>query len=226
MRPAGEAPQFDDPQEEFGLWGGQPFHNLVRNGSAQDAWPRIRPWADSIGSQVIGGQPSIVLASLLDWQSAGWYYWVTAQNMLRTFWGKFGWGHVPLVGDRPYRILAVLTSVGIAGVPLALWRRRRTMPWEVVLLLGIALCSIWFAAMVRGTVESLFGIGFIPGARYAFPAIIPTLVVLNAGWLEILRGVGNRLHLPVRIPYMVPCLLFILLDVVALASILYYYSLH
>ena len=146
--------------------------------------------------------------------------------MLQTFWGKFGWGHVPVVGDRTYLILAVVAALGVVGAPFALWRKRGFIPWETPLLLGIAVCGIWFAAMVRGTVESLFGRAFIPGSRYAYPAIVPTLALLNIGWLEILRKVAGRLNVSKRTRSLVYSLLFVVLDVIALVSILRYYSNH
>ena len=129
-----------------------------------------------------------------------------------------------MLGDRSYLILAILTVVAIAAVPLGLWRNRRSVDWDVLLLLSIALCGIWFAAIVRGTTTSLIARVFIPGARYAYPAIIPTLTVLNFGWLEVLRHAGSRLHLSVRMQHMVYCLLFIVLDIVALVSILRHYG--
>ena len=77
--------------------------------------------------------------------------------------------------------------------------------------------------MLRG-VHSLTDTIFIPGARYAYPAIIPTLLALNAGWLEIARPLARWLRLPPIAKYMVYFLLFLGLDVAAIASIIRFYT--
>ena len=219
-------PQFANLQAADGLWAGLPFHNLARNVSAQAVGPRIRPWADRIGVKYGFGQPSMLLASLLDGRTTWWYYWLSTQNMLQTFWGKFGWGGFRLLGGPTYPILALVTLLGAAGAALALWRVRRSVPWETAVLLGIALCAIWFMAMLRGTAQSLFGRPFIPGSRYAYPAIIPTLLLLNFGWFELLRRIRGRMQLSVRLPHMLFWGFFMVLDIVALLSVMrsYYLS--
>jgi hypothetical protein len=169
--------------------------------------------------------PSLMLGSLLDWRGAGWYYRVAAQNLLRTFWAKFGWGHVPLIlpfTGRPYRLLTMFTLLGLVGVGIALWRRRFTLPWDVLLFQTIALVGIWGSAILRG-VQSLTDSVFIPGARYTYPAIISTMLVLNVGWLEIGHYLERWTRLPPAAKYLVYLLLFLGLDLAALSSLLHYY---
>ena len=156
--PLETVPQFDDSAARKGVWGGQAFTNLLRNASGEAAGPGFRPWVQKIG-QKFGGEffqyvsPSMVLGSLLDWRGSGWYYQVAAQTLLRTFWAKFGWGHVPLIlpfTHRPYILLAIFTLAGVGGAGLSLWRRRFGLPWNVLLFLGIALAGIWGMTIYSG----------------------------------------------------------------------------
>jgi len=219
-------PHFDDIGGGHGVWGEEPFTNLLRNASAEQAGPGVQSWANEIGTKIIPAwppsYPSDILISLMDWEGADWYYWVMGTNMLRTFWAKFGWGHVPLLGSRPYLVLSVVTLLGMVGAGIAIWRRRHALPWEALLLLGLALLGIWIPAIVRG-IGSLFGWAFIPGARYAYPAIIPTALVLNLGWLEVFRQVGQWLRISARAQSVIYYLLFFGLDIYAISSIIEFY---
>jgi len=219
-QPTGELPFFIDPQGGEGVWGGEPFNNLLRNASAERAWPWVRTWANEMGTSFVPGKPSTVLASLLDWPGAGWYYQATGQNLLRTFWAKFGWGNVPLLGHKPYRSLAVVTLVGLVGAGLALWRERRVLPWGIVVVMAVALLGTWGPALIRG-VESLIWVNwtFIPGARYGYPSIIPTALVFNLGWLEVLKLAGRRLGVPAKAQFVVYFVAFFALDAIALLSL-------
>jgi hypothetical protein len=225
-RLSNDPPFFEDANGESGLWDGQSFTNLLRNPSAEQAGPGFRSRANEIGTKIIPAwppsYPSDILVSMLDRKGAGWYYLGTSANMLRTFWAKFGWGNVPLVGSSPYRTLAILTLVGIAGAGWAIWKHRHTLPWEVIPLLGLALLGIWFPAFFRG-IGSLFGWLYVPVARYVSPAILPTVLILNAGWLEILRIPGRWLHMAPNLQYVVYFLFFVALDVLSIVSIAHFY---
>ncbi|MBE3039175.1 MAG: DUF2142 domain-containing protein [Chloroflexi bacterium] len=225
-RLAHDPPRFEDANGERGVWGEQPFANLLRNSSAEQAGPGVQSWANEIGTKILPAWPpsfpSDILVSLLDWKGAGWYYWESGTNMLRTFWAKFGWGHVPLAGSKPYRVLAVVTLLGMAGAGWATWRRRHALPWEVLLLLGLALLGIWVPAILRG-IGSLFGWAFIPSARYAYSVIIPTLLVLNVGWLEILRLLGRWLRMAPKVQIAAYLLFFVALDALSILTITRFY---
>ncbi len=226
-----QAPRFSDPQGRRGEWGQRPFENLIRNGSGERGWPRIRPWATSLTKRVVGdtfyGPPSQVLASLLDWEASLAYYRSAAANLMRTFWAKFGWGHVPLLGRKPYRLLAGVTAIGMAGLGLALWRRRRTLrslPWASLTLLGLALLGIWGMGLARGAGSFWTSWAFIPSARFVYPAIIPTALVLSLGWLEIERRVWRRSRSQAGMLPVLTLVFFLALDVFALVSLVTYYE--
>ena len=226
-RLAHDPPRFEDANGERGVWGEQPFTNLLRNSSAEQAGPGVQSWANEIGTKIMPAWPpsfpSDTLVSLLDWKGAGWYYQATGANLLRTFWAKFGWGHVPLSGSKPYRALAVVTLLGMAGAGWTIWQRKHSLPWDVLLLLGLALFGIWVPAIIRG-IGSLFGWALIPVARYAYPVIIPTVLVLNVGWREILRLYGQWLRMAPKVQLAAYLLFFAALDALSILTIIRFYN--
>jgi hypothetical protein len=219
-------PVFEDVNGGGGQWAGVQFTNLLRNPSAEHAGPSIRTWANKILNNVLPPFPAIfssdIPMSLLDWEGAGWYYKGTGTAILRTFWAKFGWGNVPLLGSKPYRALAVVSALGLVGAVWAIWQRRSILPWEILLILVIGFLGVWIQVLVRG-LGSMFGPTFIPYARYGAPAILPTILILCVGWLEILRMLGQWLHVGTKVQSMVYLLCFAGLDVLSFLSITNYY---
>jgi hypothetical protein len=230
LRPLETAPIFNDPSAQQGIWAGQEFTNLLRNASGENAGPWVRPWVEKITSKYFSIMPSPARAfgSLFDWRGAGWYYREILQNFVRTFWAKFGWGQVslslPFTG-RPYRLLVIITLVGLGGAVLVLLRQRSSLPWNVLLFFSIVLFGIWGQTILRGT-HSITDSIFIPGARYTYPAIIPTMLVLNVGWLELVRYPERWLRLPSVAKYVLHFLLFLGLDIAASSSIVKFYSMR
>lgn len=224
-RPQHEAPQFGDDYGQRGVWGGRAFENLVRNASAEAGGPTVRAWVDKAAARYSMIAPSMVLASLLDWQGTHWYWQVATESIFQTFWAKLGWGHIPLFpyGDTAYSILAIVTLVGVVGAGIALWDKRRGLPWSSLLFLGLVLGGVWAITLMRG-VSSLWSATFIPVARYGFPAMIPTALVLNAGWWEVSRLIPGKSRLFSRMPYLIYAAFFVALDGLAVASILHYYG--
>jgi hypothetical protein len=217
-RPLDEIPQFDDASAQQGTWGGLRFQNLLRNASAESVGPLLRPQIKELTQRLaqVLPYPELTAGAILDWRGAGWYYQAAAENLLNTFWAKFGWGHVPLLPftDQFYILLQIITLTGLAGVIMRMLRPGQSRPWNLLLFFGLVMAGILLQTFLRG-MQSLYGEVFIPGARYAYPAIIPAMLLLNAGWQEVSR----RLRLPDRIYIF----LFICLDIAALASIVHYY---
>ena len=178
---------------------------------------------DMILAKISPIRPSGILSAIINKITPEWYYQTTAANLLRTFWGKFGWGHVPLIGGKPYLILLLVTLVGILGGLLFLWRSWRSLKWDIVILLGAALLEIWGAAFLRG-ITSIKGNVFIPGARYAYPAIIPTVMILSVGWLEIPHFLNRWIRIPIWVQLVSYFGFFIGLDLLSILSIARFYS--
>jgi hypothetical protein len=160
-----EAPVFADPEGRSGIWSGEVFRNLLRNGSAEQAALRFRPWVDRIGSRFIPENtlPSLYLTYFTDWQGVGWLHRWVSVNLFRTFFGKFGWGHIPLMGTASYGILWMLSALAVFGVIIWLVIRiakqkprsfRSLFPWEVVLLFALVIGYFWGGAIARRSISS------------------------------------------------------------------------
>jgi hypothetical protein len=187
--PVSEVPHFITTDGNQGTWGSKPFTNLLRGASGEKAWPRMKDWVDLVGSKLIPdhGKPSLILYTILDYKSTANYYWFTSQHLLRTFWAKFGWAHVSILGHKPYRPLFVITLLGLLGIPLTLLRHHYNLHWRTYVFLGFCLLGVWGITFVRGAIYLNLSV-FFPAARYAYPAIIPTISLLTAGWLGWARN--------------------------------------
>jgi hypothetical protein len=167
----------------------------------------------------------MLLYSLLDFEGTGWYYRAAGLRLFRTFWAKFGWGHVPLVGNRPYRPLALLTALGLIGNVFYLFLQRKDVPkGDTLLWLVLLLWGVWGAALLRGVIYIHHERLFLPVARYALPAILPTVILLVSGWLGIMRSIGRRISFPPRAQYTLLVVVILGLDLISIYSILLYYT--
>lgn len=221
------------PDGSTGTWDGITFENLVRNGSAESSWFYLRPWAETIAGRVFSdyrGQEkiSLTLYSLLDWHSTGWYYRMIARNLFQTFWAKFGWGHVPLIQTRTYKlVLLPFTFLAFLGVGVGFWQRRKRLsqlPWDAFFPLGITVLIVWGMALIRGTSYLFVGWAGFVVARYAYPAIVPTVLILSAGWLVVLQVIERVFSLPVWGKYLAYFGAFLTLNLYALISINNFYA--
>ena len=225
LRPLNENPRFINGSTESGEWGGVSFNNLIRNRSAELSGLRLRPWVDQFGMKILPdrGRPSIILYSLLDHSAAGWYYNIAAENLLKTFWAKFGWGHVTLLGSKPYRLLGLITILGLLGGVIGIIKYRKHIHWSALIFLGVVVMVIWGMAWTRGAIY-LFHRIFIPSARYAYPVIIPTTFFLVLGWRLIIQSIERFLRLPTWFHVVVYLALMISLDIYAIISIVRFYA--
>ncbi len=190
------APHFTDSLAKHGFWGDHPFTNLARNASAETAWFWINPAI----SQRLSDKFSlaIFIASLQDRQGTAWYYRDALQTLFRTFWSNLARDKAGLPGA-PFssNVLEVVTALSLPGILMLLWRTRRLVLWSMLFFLGMAVFSLWALALARGAGTLGLPIHNLtyPWARYAFPAIIPTALLLCAGWWEGLRRLGRILKL-------------------------------
>jgi len=183
--PPHTAPRFDGPRGEAGSWAGHPFVNRLRNGSAETTWPSVRPFVDRMLLKYAHRSPSRFLTSLLDWERSKELYRVAATILLQSFWARFGWNHIPLP-PAWYWTLAVVTLVGLAGAVVAYLRLRtqsNVRRRAAVELLAVAALLVWANAFLR--VHPIGTRIFIPVSRYAYPAIVPTMLALAGGWWSL-----------------------------------------
>ena len=192
-------PVFSDSRGESGTWAGEPFRNLLRNASAERAGIRVAPWVDDLGARILPDQsrPSLLVSYILDWQGAGWSYRLSLERIMRTFWAAFGWGHVYLLGSKPYRWLAIVSIFGVIGAVIWFTRRliwaRDKIQWDIIALFGLLLVGSWGSTLTRAAVFLGNLRLYLPVARYAYPAIIPTVTLLWLGWLELFKPLGKRI---------------------------------
>lgn len=216
-------PEFENKSGDSGQWGNDNFQNLIKNSSAEKGWPRIRSWIDNLVSENFPVRPSLVLAFILDPLPALSYYQAAIKMIGQSFWGRFGWGHVTLLGYRPYSALAIFTLIGIVGSGFAFLRKRKVIPWDVVFFFGVATIIIWGSTLLRGSGTIVEGHYTIPVARYGFPAIIPTMLLLDIGWLEVMHWLEKYLRIPGWILKVAFLLIFGALIGLSIFSILRFY---
>lgn len=222
--PLGESPRWDNSEGSSGIWAGQGFSNLIRNSSAEASGLRFRPWVDRLGGKILPAweRPSMVLYSLLDRSGVGWYYVVAAKNLLKTFWGMFGWGNVSLIGLKTYWVLGFVTLIGAAGTVLAFRKTSKKTLWEVLFLLGGATLAVWAFTWVRGSYYLIYK-PFIPSARYAYPVIIPTIAFLCLGWSLFAQKLSVVVRIPNKLWIGIFGIFFLGLDLISVITIFTYY---
>lgn len=222
-------PVFDGPDALSGTWGGKPFQNLIRNPSAESFWPAIRPTIDNQLARLLpnNARLSTLLFGLLDWPRTESYFRITTLNLSETFWGRFGWGHVPLRWSPAYPMFRWLTLFSLLGCGLHLIQRKRWPDAQGIFLI-LAMMVVWGAALLRGEIFIFAANLFIPGARYAYPVIAPTMFVWMLGYLTWGKMIKKSLPFPpiaLRLSaHIIPGLFFLALNLTAIYAILFYYQ--
>ena len=186
--PVDRPPTFDDASSCAGQWAGARFENLVRNPSAEQAWPRLHPWLDRALVSYIHRSPAQTVAALFDARRlAPAFLPYLLEPALSSLILSFAWGHVRLTDPRwPY----LAAAVGLLALFGALkWSARpRDAAWPnrrpALVFLALAALLVWGNTIARPL--PLLGEPYVvPAARYTFPVIGVTVLVLVGGWLEL-----------------------------------------
>jgi hypothetical protein len=183
--PADQPPVFDDAAANSGVWAGRRFANLLRNGSGEQGWPRLRPWVDQALVKYIHRSPTQSVATLFDPKRiAEVFVPYMLQPAADTFIQSFAWSNVKLA-DPIWRYLARYLAV-LALIGCIRWlvvRRSGTRETLRPTLLFLALVGvlIWLNTIFR-PLPLLGEMYAIPVARYTFPAIIVTALAAAGGW--------------------------------------------
>ena len=215
----GEPPSFFSPTGEDGEWGGRNFANLLRNPSAEKTWLTIKPAVlQSLSSR--SAISPYALPAMQDTQMTSALYRRTIRNLFQSFWARFAWNQIALPVSW-YSSLALLTATGVLGAVAGGYKRWKTkcLRWKfAVSWFTLAAGLVWLAALVRQNLP-FWGLNlFIPGARYAYPAIIPTTFILAGGWATIANFSKYR-----RVVWGLLLALFLVLDVYSIVTIVEYY---
>lgn len=223
-RPADRPPVFGGPSGQEGVWGGDPFINRLRNGSAEVSWPWVRGWVEQSLRRYlrIPADSGPFLATLLDVRWSGWVYLPAARTLLRSFWAYFGWGHVRLAPPW-YWFLDGLTLLGLGSALVwgcRKWKGFSSSGKAGILFLLLAGLWFWTSALLR-VLPYLLDRPYplMPVARYAFPGIIPTTLGLAWGWLQVASGSRRQGLAAILLTGMM-----FILNGVSLVTIIHFYS--
>ncbi len=193
--PIDEAPVFDYGNADTGTWGGKPFTNVVRNGSAEHGWPRLQSWLGQTMLRFVspgwGRTPSLLFAAALDVERTTDVLQHHAGFMpLDSLASTYAWGHIRLTN--PVWVVSFRLFVLFALVGCGIWFIRIGVSSlsslvgirAALVVLVLAALLAWGSTYTR--VLPKIGEGVVyPLARYAFGAIMPTMLILVGGWWSL-----------------------------------------
>jgi hypothetical protein len=217
--PLDQPPQFSI-DGHGGVWGGVPFVNLVRNPSADEGWPGLRPWFDERLSGYIHRSPSEVLAAAFDVRRMGPIIAGTVMPwVLSCFFTGLSWGQIRVSGTAlPYIgwLFALAAMLGCCRWLLGPGRRAGRGIRPALVSLGAAAAIVLFSATAWSLphIEPLL---VLPSGRYAFPAIAPLALALAGGWWAL----WPRRARAMAILFVAACLVGF--DLVSILTIIAYY---
>jgi hypothetical protein len=219
------SPVFDDNTANTGVWDERRFTNLARNPSFETSWLTLKPEIESqIYKRMKIINPSYLLASIQDLETSRGIYRSAFTNLFQSFWARFGWNHIRLASGW-YWGLVILTIAGIGGslyFLVASFNKGTDLSSRQSLSAGWLLTGmlfIWIGAILRTDFPFGFDEVFIPPARYAYPAVIPTIIVLSVGWYWLSRRFTWK-----WIGIILVILSFILLDIFSIVRIYNFYQ--
>ncbi|MEO7912758.1 MAG: hypothetical protein ABIV47_24170 [Roseiflexaceae bacterium] len=176
-------PDRDQPDASFeaGLLDDTAPPNLLRNASAEGQMPAL---PNSLSFLAGGLFDERTLGKLFDraWISA--VYPRQALLLFQGFWGLFGWGERS-VSPGWFAPLGLLVLASLLGLAWLTWRdywpQRHTLKAKIWWLCLLAVALGWGAALLRVHSQPFPGVMFWSFGRYAFVAILPSLLVFSAG---------------------------------------------
>jgi hypothetical protein len=223
--PANTLPAFDDEQAAGGTWGGARFTNLLRNPSAERAWPRLRAWVDDALFAYIHRSPAQAVAAFFDIERiapAVLPYMI--QPAFDSFVQMFAWSNVRL-SSPIWRFLSYCVALlALLGCLRRVFKRRQADAAHVptpghapaIAFLALVGVLVWVNTILRPL--PLLGEQYvIPIARYTFPAIAATMLGVVGGWWALWP---RALRAPLLLVFVGA---LVVLDAAAVATIWSYY---
>jgi hypothetical protein len=187
-------PVFENDKLHSGSWDGKPFVNLIRNPSAERAWLGVSKIANILKARIYI-DPALYLQTIQDIQGFGWYYQASISTLFQTFWGKAA-AQIPLWGGFTYDVLQLISLLALAGIFIHIIQSPSLFKRPEILFMVFVTIAIWLPTLFRGAYWVFYFVPLVPYARYAYPAIIPTLLLINAGLLKSLQWITVRFGLP------------------------------
>jgi len=194
-------PVFDNGELYSGTWDGKPFVNIIRNPSAEHAWFGVSSLANILKARLYI-DPALYLQTIQDVQGFGWYYKASISELFQTFWGKAA-SEIPLLGGYTYEVLKLISLLAFAGLFIYIIQSPSTFKRPELLFLLLVTILIWLPTLFRGTYWVFYFVPLVPYARYAYPAIIPTLLLFSAGMLRIMQWITARVGISKSSPVLI-----------------------
>ena len=178
-----DPPPILDRSATGGFWEGRPFVNLVRNGSAEQAWPYVRPGVDHAVWPIVRRSPARIVTSMFDIGRTGPIVaFDIAPDLVFRALASFGWGEVMPTGQITRLALPLVALATLAGcIRLGMTGNDRS-PRRIALALFLVIGALLWANAALRILPALI-VQPPPFPRYGFPAIGPLALVLAAGWL-------------------------------------------
>jgi hypothetical protein len=217
-------PKFTNTSDSKGIWSGHQFNNLVRNAGATETWPKFRSIIYQVGGKIDARLSQGIgwLIYSLDLKGTAWYIKATSSALFRSFWAKFGWGQIALIGSKPYRWLLIASFLSLIGSIVGIRRKFNWSGFRFVLWLLINLIlSIGYAWFTGISMGSYIARAYIAVARFIYPSIIVIMTVLTFGWsnlIELIPGKYCTLTSSLLIAG------FLCLDAYSIFSVLHYFQ--
>jgi hypothetical protein len=185
--PADASPTFQDSEAQSGTWDGRPFDNWLHNGSGEKAWVTLPLWLGLRSVPYGPWQLADVWNSFWEWQRTAWVYWNEVSLLFQSFWGRFAWHHISLPQPVFYALLvpALLGAVGLGLFGVRLRGARPTGQRRAFWLMFVVWSLAWATTILRIHPVFVTGRIFYPAARYATVVIVPGLLFLSVGLLEL-----------------------------------------
>ena len=214
-------PQYLDAKAEKIQWGGFELTNFIKNGSGESGWPVF----STIAKRLIGNKIRISTSSFwsfLDYSSNGWYLRTSLNHIIRSFWAVFGWSHIYLSGKNPYIVFKILLTLSALGWFARIFKKKKEFISPILLFFLIFFGAQLAIVLLRGA-GTWFSQLLVPAARYFFPAILPTVILIVGGWYFGFRPLFDKIRIPGWTQAALYFLVLISIDVWSILTIYRFY---
>jgi len=214
-------PQFVDSKAEKIQWGAVELTNFIKNGSGETGWSIF----SNIARNLFGNKVRISSSSIwsfLDYRSNGWYLRTALNHIIRSFWAVFGWSHIYLTGKNPYLVFKILLSLSALGWFSRILAKKKEAISPNILFLLLFFGSQLAIVLLRGA-GTWFSHLLVPAARYFYPAIVPTVILIVGGWYFDFRPLFDKIRIPGWLQAGFYLLVFISIDIWSILTIYRFY---
>ncbi|MGH2544948.1 MAG: hypothetical protein ACRDIB_19320 [Ardenticatenaceae bacterium] len=158
--------------------------NWLRNPSAEQAGPRVRPWVEAVLARYGRSSPGYLIMALYDVpRHSDFLLHEVAQWLLYDLFVAFAWGHVQLNlswGTAGLAVLAIATAGGFIWLVRSQHSPARVV-WPVLFLFVLVIGVIW-ASTIIWPLPYTWSKVTLSGGRYLYPAIVPVTLWIVGGW--------------------------------------------